>query len=88
MSSNKVCVRGPGLLGLLGLLLIGLKLAGVGEVATWSWWLVLAPWWGPPGLVLALAVAGGIVWAVAAVAGVIGRALAWRWHYRALLGSK
>ena len=36
---------------LLGLLLGGLKLAGVGVVAGWSWWLVLAPfalaalWW-------------------------------------------
>ena len=36
---------------LLGLLMVGLKLAGVGFVAGWSWWLVLAPfalaavWW-------------------------------------------
>ena len=35
----------------LGVLLAGLKLAGVGFVAGWSWWLVLAPfalaavWW-------------------------------------------
>ena len=35
----------------LGVLLAGLKLAGVGFMAGWSWWLVLAPfalaavWW-------------------------------------------
>jgi len=27
------------------LMLIGFKLAGVGEVAGWSWWWVLAPIW-------------------------------------------
>lgn len=30
-------------IGFLGLLLIGLKLAGYIQ---WSWWWVLAPWWG------------------------------------------
>ena len=33
-------------------LLVVLKLAGVGTVATWSWWLVAAPIWGPWALVL------------------------------------
>lgn len=32
-----------GFLGLLGLLFIGLKLAGI---ITWSWWLVLLPLYG------------------------------------------
>jgi hypothetical protein len=31
--------------GLLFLLFLGLKLGGVGEVATWSWWWVTAPLW-------------------------------------------
>ncbi len=37
---------------LLGLALLGMKVAEFGPVATWSWWLVLAPfglavlWWG------------------------------------------
>ena len=35
------------LLGILGLIFITLKLAGIGVVATWSWWLVLAPMWVP-----------------------------------------
>lgn len=48
---------------LLQVLLIGLKLAGVGQVATWSWLWVLAPAWLPFAfviviIVLALCVAG------------------------------
>lgn len=43
---------GIGFFGLLGVVFIALKLTGhVG----WSWWLVLAPLWGPPvaaGLIL------------------------------------
>jgi membrane protein implicated in regulation of membrane protease activity len=35
--------KGPGFFTLLGLLFIGLKL---GKVITWSWWWVLAPFWG------------------------------------------
>ncbi len=34
-------------LEVVGLILITLKLAGVGVVAGWSWWLVLAPVWIP-----------------------------------------
>ena len=34
-------------LEIVGLILITLKLAGVGVVAGWSWWLVLAPVWIP-----------------------------------------
>lgn len=30
---------------LLTILFIGLKLAGIGVVATWSWWWVLSPIW-------------------------------------------
>lgn len=35
---------GIGFFGALGLLFIGLKLGGV---IAWSWWWVLAPFWGP-----------------------------------------
>lgn len=44
----------PTLIGLLGLLFLGLKLA---HVITWSWWLVLLPFYGA----LALFVAGSVV---------------------------
>ena len=35
------------LFGLLAVLFIGLKLAGVGAIATWSWLWVLSPLWLP-----------------------------------------
>jgi len=44
--------------GLLFLLFLGLKLAGVGQVANWSWW-VTAPLWG--GLAFYLAVVIGLI---------------------------
>lgn len=49
------------LFGLLGLLLIGLKLAEVGVVATWSWWLVLLPIYGGLGLMFAVMLFGLIL---------------------------
>lgn len=54
---------GVGFLGLLAILFIGLKL---GNVITWSWWLVLAPLWGPfAAVVVGLAVlAVQMVWAL------------------------
>lgn len=45
-----------GFLSLLALIFIGLKLAGIGIVAQWSWWAVLSPLWGPVVLVLSIMV--------------------------------
>jgi hypothetical protein len=45
--------------GLLFLLFLGLKLGGVGQVATWSWWWVTAPLWG--GIVLYLSIVIGLI---------------------------
>lgn len=43
------------------LLFLGLKLADIGIVATWSWWWVFAPVWVPIAmLVLSIAIGGGI----------------------------
>ncbi len=52
---------GIGFFGLLGILFIGLKLAGV---LHWSWWWVTAPLWGPvvAGLLL---VSVAFVWGAA-----------------------
>lgn len=36
-----------GYLGLVFLIFLTLKLAGIGAVATWSWWWVTAPLWIP-----------------------------------------
>ena len=41
--SDNVVIQFP-LLGILGLIFITLKLTGH---ITWSWWWVLAPFWGP-----------------------------------------
>ena len=42
------------LLGLLFVIFLVLKLAGVGAVASWSWWWVTAPLWMPAILFLAI----------------------------------
>lgn len=60
-----------GLSTLVFLVFLTLKLAQVGEVATWSWWWVTSPLWLPPVLTLVvvvcalsmgLALAGFIDW--------------------------
>ena len=43
-------------LGLLFILFLGLKLAGIGQVAKWSWWWVTAPLWGGPVLVIGIVI--------------------------------
>lgn len=45
---------GIGFFGLLGIVFITLKLLGITEVSTWSWWWVTAPLWGGLALVLGL----------------------------------
>ena len=50
--------------GILGLIFVTLKLAEIGTVATWSWWLVTLPFYGPIALVL------GVFLVVAIVAGI------------------
>jgi len=45
--------------GLLFILFLGLKLAGIGQVANWSWWWVTAPLWG--GIALYLTIVIGLV---------------------------
>ena len=63
-----VAIGGSAFLSLLTVLFIGLKLLGY---ITWSWWWVLAPFWGPSALtfvfVMVYAVIVGIVAGVKAV---------------------
>lgn len=48
METNKQGVTGgTNLFTLLLVLFVGLKLAGIGAVADWSWWWVLSPFWAP-----------------------------------------
>ena len=44
-----VVYRGPSTLALLGVLFVGLKLAGY---ISWSWWLVLLPFYAIPAVIL------------------------------------
>jgi hypothetical protein len=57
MSDKRTHAR-PSFLSLLGLLLIGLRLAGCID---WPWWAVLAPLWAPLAIVAALALFVGAV---------------------------
>jgi len=57
-----------GLGTILFLIFLTLKLAGIGEVATWSWWWVTSPLWIP--MVFALVVLAVV--AIVAGIGVIG----------------
>jgi hypothetical protein len=68
MSSKITVARSGGisLFGLLGILFIVLKLIGVTEVATWSWFWVLSPLW--IGLAVSLTVLVGMLLFVLLVA--------------------
>lgn len=55
MSDDSASRRtGIGFTGALTILFVGLKLAEVGTVATWSWWWVLSPLWISTALVAVL----------------------------------
>ena len=58
--SNSKTVSFP-ILGILGLIFVTLKLAGIGVVATWSWWWVSSPFWIPLTLVLGLFLVAGVL---------------------------
>ena len=53
--------------GILGLIFVTLKLAEIGAVASWSWWLVTLPFYGPIALVLGVFLVVAIVAGIAAV---------------------
>lgn len=51
MADREVIYKGPGTLGLLGIVFIVLKLTGYID---WSWWWVTAPFWAPIALILGI----------------------------------
>ena len=53
--------------GILGLIFVTLKLAEIGAVATWSWWLVTLPFYGPIVVALGLVLVAAIFAGIAAV---------------------
>jgi hypothetical protein len=52
MADNNKTANGIGLGTLIFLIFLFLKLAGMGEVANWSWWWVTSPLWIPAVLVI------------------------------------
>ena len=60
MSSSKSKTASFPILGILGLIFVTLKLAEIGVVATWSWWLVLSPFWIPLAIVLGIFAVAGV----------------------------
>jgi hypothetical protein len=57
----KVSGNGIGLSTVLFLIFLTLKLASIGQVATWSWWWVTSPLWIPVVIVLGVAVIALII---------------------------
>jgi len=57
---------GIGFCGLLAIVFIALKLAGIGAVASWSWLWVLSPLWIPAVAVILFVIIAMIILALAA----------------------
>lgn len=55
MDNKKVSGNGIGIGTVLFLIFLTLKLAGIGQVATWSWWWITSPLWIPIAFVLGIA---------------------------------
>lgn len=52
---------------LLTVAFVTMKLAGIGQVASWSWWWVLAPIWLPIAILLGILAIVGIVALIASI---------------------
>lgn len=77
--SKEVSVNyNPGWLGLLGVIFVLAKVFEYGPIATWSWWLVLLPFYAGLAIVLGLALIS-----LAGVGGFFGIAALWdKWTAR------
>jgi hypothetical protein len=65
MENQKAASSGISLGTVLFLIFLVLKLAGIGQVATWSWWWVTSPLWIPIVLVVAILAVVGIIYGIA-----------------------
>ena len=54
MANDNKTANGIGLGTLIFLVFLTLKLAGIGEVAKWSWWWVTSPLWLPALIILGI----------------------------------
>ena len=69
MENQKAASSGISLGTVLFLIFLVLKLAGIGQVATWSWWWVTSPLWIPIVLVVAILAVVGIIYGIAKMFG-------------------
>ena len=65
MENQKAASSGISLGTVLFLIFLVLKLAGIGQVATWSWWWVTSPLWIPIVLVVVILAVVGIIYGIA-----------------------
>jgi hypothetical protein len=65
MENQKAASSGISLGTVLFLIFLVLKLAGIGQVATWSWWWVTSPLWIPIVFVVAILAVVGIIYGIA-----------------------
>ena len=61
MEKNNKGSQSLGIGTILFLIFLTLKLAGIGVVATWSWWWVTAPLWIPLGAIFVILAIVGLV---------------------------
>jgi len=61
MENQKVTSNGIGLGTVIFLIFLVLKLAGIGQVANWSWWWITSPLWIPILLGLAIVVVAVLI---------------------------
>lgn len=65
-SSNGTRIScGVSLFSLVFIVFLVLKLAAIGVVATWSWWWVTAPLWGPITVLLGIGAVLLVIWLIA-----------------------
>jgi len=76
MVESKSTSGGTSIVGLLGVVFVTLKLCGVID---WSWWWVLAPFWGGIALVLLILVVGAIVFTLMVIYENVSDRKRW-WH--------
>jgi hypothetical protein len=67
MENQKATSSGIGLGSIIFVVFLVLKLAGIGEVANWSWWWVTSPLWIPLVLVVAILAIVGIIGGIASL---------------------
>lgn len=61
--SDSTSSGGIGIFGLLGVVFVTLKLVAIEPIASWSWWWVTAPFWGPF-LFIVLVLSVAFIWAL------------------------